>query len=381
MTTSFPVKGFSDAGHFVEDDCMTLLKYGHKVTVLAPSPGKLPLSRNNDYELRYFTYFLPRNMQRLAYGSGMPVNLKSSFTARIQLPFFFISFLISALRHCKKADVIHCHWFPAGLVGAIIKTLTGKKFVLTMHHTHSSNVIFRWILKKCDHLFCNSTYTLKVTSEIYNVQNSSIMPLRVDTDMFKPEMQGKSSNTFRVLFVGRLIDIKGPDFLIRAFSSFRKKTGAEGSHLDMIGDGPMKDDLINLSVSLGLTDFIHFKGHISRQELPSIYQQSSVFVIPSIEMKDGETEGLGLTAMEASSSGIPVIGSNTGGIPDSIEHGKNGLLFENGDESALAEMLEQLYSNPELVQKLGKEGRDRAVLKYNNEDNYKALINAYNDLV
>jgi glycosyltransferase involved in cell wall biosynthesis len=129
--------------------------------------------------------------------------------------------------------------------------------------------------------------------------------------------------------VGRLVEVKRQDVLLRAFAAL--KSGVPEAHLLLVGDGPLKGDLHSLAVRLGLGSCVHFAG----------YQPSSAPFLHAMDVfaLTSESEGMPQSLLEAAVVGLPVIASRVGGIPEVIEHRRTGLLFESGDETALAEGL------------------------------------------
>ena len=254
-----------------------------------------------------------------------------------------------------------------------------QKLILTMHHGHKSNAIFRWILKKTDLLLSNSKYTEEKTLKIQLIKNHKIAPVCIDTDFFKVEEHAiKAGEEIKFLFVGRLIPLKGADVLLRAFKKLID--GGLSAHLSIIGEGPEYESLLQMSTNLGIENLVEFTGYQARNRLPEIYKSHDVLVAPSIETADNETEGLGLTLIEAQSCGLPVIGSNIGGIPDLINDGQNGFLFEEGNENELFVKMKNLAQDETLRIEFGKKGREFVVQNYSSDVGKAFLKQVYSEL-
>ena len=142
-----------------------------------------------------------------------------------------------------------------------------------------------------------------------------------------------------VLFVGRLAEKKGVTYLINAMKNI-------DALLIIVGDGPLKQQLEEQASQM--KNKIKFLGAKTHEELKTIYASSDIFVAPSITAKDGDKEGFGLVFLEAMASGLPVIGSNSGGIPSIVKDGENGFLVEEKDVKDLQEKIEILIRNPDL---------------------------------
>ena len=124
-----------------------------------------------------------------------------------------------------------------------------------------------------------------------------------------------------------------------------------------------KENLISLTKKLGLEDKVEFKGMINNNQLPKFYKKADIFVIPSIDL-DGKTEGLGVVTMEAMSSGIPVVGSDVGGIPDVIRDGINGFLVPEKSPEVLSSQIIKLLNDKKTYEAFSKNGRKTVEIKF-----------------
>jgi len=145
----------------------------------------------------------------------------------------------------------------------------------------------------------------------------------------------------RVIFVGRIDENKGVEYLIKAFLQVRKNR--KSASLLIVGDGPLKKKLEN---KYGCITDIHFLGRIPHEEIPEYLAACDLFVLPSI------FEGQGLVLMEALASGLPIIASNLSGISELIVDGENGMLTKAGDENELAEKIELILDDVKLQRKI-----------------------------
>jgi sugar transferase (PEP-CTERM/EpsH1 system associated) len=154
--------------------------------------------------------------------------------------------------------------------------------------------------------------------------------------------------------VGRLNEVKRQDLLIRSFAQVRKRI--PDAHLVLVGDGPMRDSLQKLVKDLSLDASVHFASYQSQPE--RYLQAMDVFALTS------HSEGMPLAILEAWAAGLPVVASAVGGVPDLVDHGRNGLLFFSGDESILADFVVELISDPQRAGRLGAAGRQEVASRY-----------------
>ena len=166
-----------------------------------------------------------------------------------------------------------------------------------------------------------------------------------------------------VLTVGNLVARKGHDVIIRSLPRLLK-TVVDVTYL-IIGDGPYRRELERLAVAMGVKDHVIFQGKVPDEDLPDIYAVSDVFVMPSREHLEAcDVEGFGIVFLEASACGKPVIGGRSGGIPDAIEEGVTGLLVDPLDSDDVADAMTRILLDRELSDRLGRQGRARAVREF-----------------
>jgi glycosyltransferase involved in cell wall biosynthesis len=173
-------------------------------------------------------------------------------------------------------------------------------------------------------------------------------------DDFVELSNGEKTGGF--LFVGRLLEVKGVDVLIRSFSELCG-SGETNWTLDIVGDGRERENLQSLVDKLELGDKVIFHGSLKPSQVKKMYQNSRALVLPSITTESGEQEGLGVVLLEAMSAGIPVIGTDCGGIPEIIHHEKTGLLVSQNDVSSLCAALKRLQEDSELRESLVAGGK------------------------
>ena len=178
--------------------------------------------------------------------------------------------------------------------------------------------------------------------------------------------------------MGRLAEKKGVNYLIESMPIVLK--GMHDSKLIIVGDGPEKEKLVELTKTLNLKDNVAFVGSLMNEDLPKYYATADVFVGPSIVTKTGDTEGLGVVFLEAIASGTCVIGSNVGGIPDIIINNKTGILVEEKNPYQLASAIVNLMENKMLQKKLIKNAISRIKNAYSWDKVAEKFAEVYNKI-
>jgi phosphatidylinositol alpha-1,6-mannosyltransferase len=183
----------------------------------------------------------------------------------------------------------------------------------------------------------------------------------VDTSAFRPGAGGAAvrerlglADTPVVVCVSRLVTRKGQDTLIRAWPQVR---AASGATLLLVGAGPAEGRLRRLADHAGVADSVVFAGPVPWEDLPAYYDAGDVFAMPCRTRRGGlDVEGLGIVYLEASATGLPVVGGDSGGAPDAILEGETGYVVPGGDVSAVAGRLIALLADPAAARALGEKG-------------------------
>ena len=367
LTTSFPRFKGDSAGIFVYHLAAVLAQKGIEVNVIAPG------DRGADYfeywdniHIYRFPYFLPRKYQQLGYRDGLLNNLRNSRWALAQTPSFILAeflYLLYILKK-KRIDLIHAHWsLPQGLLGIMAKYTLKVPCVTTLHGSDIFGLrrpIFKSLNKLAiahsDVCTANSRASVAMASKISGRENSRLIPMGVNPIQFQKtaevvDLRKKLQLTGEVILsVGRLIDLKGTDYLIKAVNGVLLEFPRAKAII--IGSGPRKNHLLKLTRDLQLENKIVFLDKVPHAELVKYYSLADVFVLPSIINEFGETEGFGVVLLEAMACGLAVIGSNVGGIPDIIKDGETGLLVRPKDPQDLSNQITRLLSDANLREKL-----------------------------
>jgi len=198
-----------------------------------------------------------------------------------------------------------------------------------------------------------------------------VIPHGIDLERFQP---ASTTQYGRILFVGRLVELKGLHHLIDAMATIRD--AFPELHLVVIGDGPDRRLYENLATKkLGRScTFLGAQPHeVVRDEM----QRAYIFSLPSISMPNGEAEGFGMVFLEAQACGVPVVAYAVGGIPEVVAHGRTGFLAQEGDVAALAQYLKIFLEDPDLRDRMGRAGHLLVAAQFDRRRQNEMLENLY----
>jgi glycosyltransferase involved in cell wall biosynthesis len=306
ISSSFPRSSNKLSSSFSYEFCKSLYEKGIEVIVLAPHDHDSKFKEIiNGIKVYRFPYFYPFSAEKLAYDAGIAYNFKNSILAKIQLPFFLISEFIYIIKiiKTKNVDVIVSFWLiPQGFVAAICNKILSVNHIAVIH---SSEVT---ILKKLKYgpaltkfIFNNSTRIVSVSShrakELLSMLSSKssryaqakmhIIPMGIDSSKIKNSENADELNKtysldgkFVVLFVGRLVEVKGCMYLIQAFRKVVDEVPE--AKLIIVGSGYLEKELKELVKINLLEEYIHFVGFVSSDKISIYYSRADIVVVPSI---------------------------------------------------------------------------------------------------
>lgn len=262
-----------------------------------------------------------------------------------------------------RPDVIHARngwawidaaaaWVLSGCCGRLAFSVHGWDRL--DHMPRKRAFVFRQLAKLTKGMAAVSTETARQFALESGVAEDrfAILSSGVDTDVFHPAPSRRAQDRIVLGCVGRLDPVKAHDVMIAALA----KLVAAGSHdveLRLLGDGPCRADLEELVRTLGVQDRVRFCGMMS--DIPDQLRELDIFILSS------HREGRPTSIMEAMASGLPVVASRVGSIPDLVESGETGLLVEPGDAAGLAEAIAVLLGEEGKRRQFGAEARRVAV--------------------
>ena len=392
LATTFPRWEKDTEPRFILDLTRQLAK---KVSLWVLTPHAPGAKRQEDIDgvrVLRFPYFFPKHMQTLCYEGGVLPKLKTSWRARLQLPFFLAaqSFQIWQTARKYKINFIHCHWIiPQGFFVALLNLFTGIPYLLTAHggdvYSFRKNAFIRlcsdFALKRAKACTVNSEPTGQAVHNIRINAPVQVIPMGVDIRLFQPgKRDPKIKEIFNIqdaffLAVGRFAEKKGFKYLIQAMPLILEKRPQ--AKLVIIGFGPQEEELKRLIAKLNLENSVSLPGSKSGEELAKYFATADVFIGPSVVTQSGDTEGQGVVFLEAMASGTAVIASDVGGVGDVVRNMETGLLVPQKHPEAIAEKTLLLLENQELRNNLAMNGQRLARDEYSWEKTAERFLETY----
>ena len=270
-------------------------------------------------------------------------------------------------------DLLHAHLPNAHVLAGIAGRLTAKPVLATLHG-HKVGVLDLEVHRSAGtHLsvVCRQSYFHALGLGV-SAGQLSCNPNGVDTDAFRPRPRPDAglraerripASASLVGFLGRLSPEKGPDVFLRA--AMLAQARLPDAHFVLVGDGPLAPALRESIARFGLADRVHLAG--LRHDVAGLLNELDVLVSSS------HSEAMPLAVMEAMSSGLPVVATRVGGVPDMIEHGESGWLVTPNDFEDIAVRLQQILGNPEELARMGAAARRRAVEQMSLSDSVERM--------
>jgi glycosyltransferase involved in cell wall biosynthesis len=289
------------------------------------------------------------------------------------------SIAIYKLTRSQHFDIVHINWpFPHIIFGIIARYFGRARIFVTFYGLEirwlkkKFKFLARWfslLINRADIITAISHHTAR---ELNDVTKRSIPIIPFSTPI--QEKPGNITDNKIILFVGRSVERKGVNYLIKAYGQIQEKIPHK---LVIVGDGPERAKWEELARTIDMKNRIVLTGWISNDELSTLYSTCSFFVLPAVYDKHGDTEGLGVVLIEAMSCCKPVIASGVGGITDVVEHGINGILVPAGDISALSNAIMKLVEDDHLRRKMGRKAKEIVDEKFNWDTIVHRVIRLY----
>jgi phosphatidylinositol alpha-1,6-mannosyltransferase len=262
-------------------------------------------------------------------------------------------------------DLLHVVAEPYSLLAAA--AAGSRPVIITAHGTYVPQTAQRrgvgWLYRRAyrhAHLIAVSDYTARQVRHIVPGANLTVIRNGVHFARFQVNMPAPEKTGPTILAVGGVKRRKGTHLLIEALALVKEQVpGAQLVITGRQGDQPYLAEVQERAVALGVNDQVHLVGQIPEDDLLAWYQHADVFALPSLTV-GGKFEGFGLVFLEASASGLPVVGTTGSGVEEAVIDGETGLLVPQNDVPALAEAITRLLSDVAQRARMGAAGRDYA---------------------
>lgn len=330
--------------------------------------------------------------------NGVPVLRCKTLINVSSLP-ISLSYLHCFRKEAKKNDIVHIHMpFPLGDLACLLSGYKGK-VVLWWHsdvvRQERMMVLYRplmnWLLRRADAIVVATEGHINGSKYLKPYAGKcKIIPYGVDArikqkaDTFleqkTEEKLEQTKKPVRFLFVGRLVYYKGVRNLLEACYRLMSQEPQlkERLVLDIVGSGPMEEELYKYVADKGLRDQVLFHTHVSDEQLMEFYKNCDVFVLPSQQ----RSEAFGLVQIEAMAFGKPVINTNLpSGVPYVSQHGVTGLTVEPSDPEGLELALKKLTIDDECRTRMGQAARKRVESEYTMENMLEKTYALYENLM
>lgn len=354
IASTFPGRPGDGTPEFVRDLSVRLGKSFDTVVLVPRVPGGVTREEFDGIVVERFRYF-PKRWEGLAHGAILE-NLRSNRWRWLQVPPFLLAeaFRLRRLIRRHRPDVIHVHWVvPQGIAALavarrvpwVVTTLGGDVYAL---RDPLSRRLTRAVLTRAKAVTTmNTQMRQRLLESGADPATTYVQPLGADIAQIR-EMAGATEEIpGRILFVGRLVEKKGAAILLEAV---RRLPDTESWSLEIIGDGPLLDELVERARGLPVT----FSGTATRHELATAYARSSVVAVPSVAAASGDQDGLPTVLLEAMGCGRIVVASDLPGINEAVVDGSTGLLVPSDDPAGLAKALQEALDDPDLRARLGE---------------------------
>lgn len=300
---------------------------------------------------------------------------------------------MKAVLDASPTDVLHCHFGYVGLKYAEVGRQLGIPQVVSFYGWDCSGLprkrgqdVYEPLFREVDRV------TVLSDSMSERLMQLGCHPgmlrthhLAVDPSeySYRERCPPPPGDPVRLLTVARLVEKKGIRYCLQAVAQVLGSRGEAARDLryDIIGDGPLRDDLEAQASELGLDDCVRFHGSQDQEAVRRAMMNAHLFLLSSVTAEDGDQEGTPTVLLEASSTGLPVVSTWHSGIPEIVVDGETGFLVPERDAEALAERLGQLLDEPELWRSMGRNGRRHIEESFDAATLSRELVQHYRDVM
>ena len=246
-----------------------------------------------------------------------------------------------------------------------------------IHHSRFARRTAKALLGSAVAVVANSQWTREQAQKVLRelgldplAEQVKLVPLGTDPEQFRPGLDTREVRArYRlngdpwILTVARLEAYKGVDMALKAVAQCRRE-GVEVNYL-VVGAGKKRRTYEQLAKELSIADAVRFVGNVPDKDLPALFNAAVAYVGVSRRADGTRVEGFGVALAEASSSGLPVIAGQSGGLAEAVRDGETGLVVDPDDQEAVVTALKRLLGDQLLARRLGQGGRKAIETQYN----------------
>lgn len=347
------------------------------IAVVPHAPGALRHEVLDGVTVSRYRY-APEAMETLVNDGGIASNLRRAPWKWLLLPSFIAMQWFEARKWANKGAVVHAHWLiPQGIVARML----GRPYLLTCHGADvfslrgkAAGFAKRFALASARAVTVVSSAMAAPLAQLAPARVPTVRPMGVDLQRaFTPDATPRDRT--HLLFVGRLVEKKGLDVLLRAMPAII--TRHPGVRLTIVGHGPLEETLRDEAGRLGISAHVTFAGPVTQDRLAAFYRSATVFVAPFRPTASGDQEGLGLVMVEALGCACPVVASAIPATRDVLEGTPGCVMVPPGDAESLADALVQVLDTPATLQAAAVAGAKVMAERFD----WASVARGYGDLI
>jgi teichuronic acid biosynthesis glycosyltransferase TuaC len=384
----FPTPEARTEGVFIIEQMKALRKLGIEMKAIAPTPWA-PRMLN----------FLPNIRKYISIPKSAKVEgIRVTYPRFIAFPgarfrclygvFCYLACRHVVRKHVREGriDLIHAHTimpdgFAALLLGdefniPVVCTVHGSDISIYPHESRAMLLVTKWALRRINHLIAVSEDLGKKVNVLIGSREVRVIRNGADEELFRANAKWAARTLLNlpakakiVLFIGNLLRVKGPEYLLQAVSHL----GSSNFLLYIVGDGMLRDNLRAQAEQLGISARCVFVGTRPHEEIASWLSAADCLVLSSI------SEGFPTIIAEAMMCGVPVVATAVGGIPEVVKHGSTGLLVQPRDPLSLGEAIRSALQNDTNIQIMVNRAEKAARAELTWEANARKTVEVYRE--
>ena len=357
------------------------------------NPEARPLVDRAHYQPLVSPAILAANAARIV---GSPRSYASTWSEMLRGTWGNSNFFLGALayfpmtvhfaREMQRLGVTHIHAHFANhpaLVALAAHRMTGIPFSFTAHGSdiHVRQKFLDRKIEAASFVVTISDYNKRFMVEHCQGRHEEkihVVRCGVDAEVFRPSSTRTEGARYRIVCVASYEEVKGHRYLLDACARLRER-GVDFV-CDLVGDGPLQQDVAARVESAGLGSHVVMHGTMPRERVAAMMREADVVVLPSVFTARGDREGIPVVLMEAMAVGLPVVASRISGIPELVLDGRTGLLVEPTDSDGLARALEKICQDPALARSMGEAGRRHVLKEFDLQKNTEQLIELFREV-